>query len=237
MAAAMDPGDILSRTWELYRAHWRPLVAIAAVVYVPLGAVSAGLALLGWPGVLVANILNLAAIFPVQGALVKAVESCRGGQCDLAVDHALRLAGGRLVALTAAGLLAAVGILAGLTLLIVPGLVLLTWWIVLAPVIMLESCGVGHGFGRSHELVRGHGWPVFGVVLLTLLVLLAFSLALGIALSPLGGAARGFLQAAVGHTLAAPFAAVAWTLTYFRLRDLEERAAPAGGVPPPATAA
>ena len=63
----MDPGDILSRTWELYRAHWRHLIAIAAVIYVPLGAVSAGLALIGWPGVLAGNILNLAAIFLVQG--------------------------------------------------------------------------------------------------------------------------------------------------------------------------
>ena len=74
---------------------------------------------------------------------------------------------------------------------------------------------------------------MFGVVVLTMLVLLAFSLALGLALTPLGGPARGFLQAAVGHTLAAPFAAVAWTLTYFRLRDLERFGGPAG-VPPPA---
>ena len=70
--------------------------------------------------------------------------------------------------------------------------------------------------------MRGSGWPVFGVALLTLLILLAFSLALGIALTPLGGAARGFLQAAIGNSLAAPFAAVAWTLTYFRLRDIED---------------
>ena len=230
----MDPGDILSRTWELYRAHWRHLIAIAAVIYVPLGAVSAGLAVIGWPGVLAGNILNLAAIFPVQGALVKAVEDCREGRRDLGVAATLRHAGTRLIALTVAGLLAVLGILAGLTLLIVPGLVLLTWWIVLAPVIMLECCGVAHGFGRSHELVRGSGWPVFGVVVLTMLVLLAFSLALGLALTPLGGPARGFLQAAVGHTLAAPFAAVAWTLTYFRLRDLERFGGPAG-VPPPAS--
>ena len=112
-----------------------------------------------------------------------------------------------------------------------PGLVLLTWWLVLAPVIMLEGRGVLDCFGRSRELVRGSGWPVFGVAVLTLLVLLAFSLALGIALTPLGGAARGFLQAAVGNSLAAPFAAVAWTLTYFRLRELE-RARPAQSHPP-----
>lgn len=224
----MDPGDILRRTWELYRAHWSHLVAIAAVIYVPLGAVSAALALGGWPGILAANILNLAAIFPVQGAVVTAVEDVRDGRRDLSVAATLRHAGRRLMVLAVAGLLAALGIIGGLALLVVPGLVLLTWWLVLAPVIMLEGCGVAHGFGRSRELVRGSAWPVFGVVVLTLLVLLAFSLALGIALTPLGDVARGFLQAAIGQTLAAPFAAVAWTLTYFRLRDLERRRAPLG---------
>jgi len=219
----MDPGDILRRTWDLYRAHWRHLVAIAAVIYVPLGAVSALLALGGWPGILAANILNVAAIFLVQGALVKAVEDVREGRRELAVSRTLRHAGGRLVVLAAAGLLATLGILAGLTLLIVPGLVLLTWWLVLSPVIMLEGCGVANGFGRSRALVRGNAWGVFGVVVLTMLVLLAFSLALGIALTPLGGAARGFFLAAVGNSLAAPFAAVAWTLTYFRLLDLEQK--------------
>jgi hypothetical protein len=232
---SMDPGDILRRTWELYRAHWTHFVAIAAVIYVPLGAVSAALALGGWPGILAANILNLAAIFPVQGALAKAVEDVRHGR-ELSVADTLRQAGGRLGVLAVAGVLAVLGILAGLALLIVPGLVLLTWWVVLSPVIMLERSGVAHGFGRSRALVRGNAWPVFGVVVLTVLVLLAFSLALGIALTPLGGVARGFLQAAIGQTLAAPFAAVAWTLTYFRLRDLEGPGGPAG-VPPPAAPA
>jgi hypothetical protein len=223
----MDPGDILRRTWDLYRAHWLHFVAIAAVIYVPLGAVSALLALGGWPGILAANILNVAAIFLVQGALVKAVQDVRENRRELGVMETLRHAGGRLVVLAAAGLLATLGILVGLTLLVVPGLVLLTWWLVLSPVIMLESCGVGHAFGRSRELVRGSAWPVFGVVVLTMLVLLAFSLALGIAFTPLGGAVRGFFLAAVGNSLAAPFAAVAWTLTYFRLRDLERIREPA----------
>jgi hypothetical protein len=229
----MDPGDILSRTWGLYRAHWRHLVAIAAVIYVPLGAVSALLALAGWPGILVANILGLAAIFLVQGAIVKAVEDVRDGRADPGVADTLRHAGSRLPVLASAGLLAALGVLVGLAFLIVPGLVLLTWWLVLGPVIMLEGCGVTDCFGRSRRLVRGNAWPVFGVAVLTLLVLLAFSLALGLALTPLGGAARGFLQSAIGHSLAAPFAAVAWTLTYFRLRDLEARSTPMA-VPPPA---
>ena len=218
----MEPGDIIRRTWELYRAHPRHLVGIAAVVFVPLGGVSGLLALLGWPGILAANILNLAAIFLVQGALVKAVEDVRDGWVDLGIAETFGHARARLLPLAIAGILATIGIVAGLILLIVPGLVLLTWWLFVSPAIMLEHRSVLDAFRRSRALVRGSAWPVFGVVVLTLLVLLALGLVLGIVLAPLDGAWRGFIASAAGNSLAAPFAAVAWTLTYFRLRELEQ---------------
>jgi hypothetical protein len=227
----VDPGAILSEGWALYRAHFGHLVTIAAVVYVPLGALSALLSLAGLAGIAVGDVLNLAAIFLVQGALVKAVEDVRDGRADMSVAETFGHAGGRLVTLAAAGILAAIGIAIGLVLLIVPGLILLTWWLVLSPVVMLESRGVLDSFGRSRALVRGYGWPVFGVAVLTILVLLAFNIALGIVTLPLGDAARGFLVPAIASSLAAPFAAVAWTLTYFRLREHEE-AAPAGPAAP-----
>ena len=113
-AAAWTRATSCRRTWALYRAHWQHLITIAAVIYVPLGAVSALLALVGWPGVVVGNILSLAAIFLVQGALVKAVEDVRDGRADLSVGDTLRHAGDRLVVLAGAGLLAAIGILIGL---------------------------------------------------------------------------------------------------------------------------
>ena len=219
----MDPGDILSRTWELYRAHWRHLIAIAAVIYVPLGAVSAALALVGWPGILAGNILNVAAIFLVQGALVKAVEDVRDGRADLGIAETFGHAGARLVPLVVAGILAAVGIFAGLLLLIVPGLVLWTWWLVVPAVIVLEHRPVLESFRRSRELVRGTAWPVFGVVVLTVLILIALGLVIAILLAPVDSdVLRGFLGQAVADSLAAPFVAVAWTLTYFNLREIEE---------------
>lgn len=217
----MDPGDILRRTWDLYRSHLRHLVTIAAVVYVPMGVIAALLAMTGWPGVVAANVLNTAALFLVQGAVVTTVADVRDGRRDLGVVETLATAGRRLVPVAVAGVLATLGILLGLLLLIVPGLILLTWWLVISPVILLESSDVGASFGRSRALVHGHAWPVFGVVVLTLLVLLALGLAVGIVLSPLDEALRGFLVTAIGNSLAAPFAGVAWTLTYFRLRDLE----------------
>lgn len=220
-SAVMRPGEILRDSWALYRAHARHLISIAAVVYVPLGVVTALLVMLGWPGVILANLLNLAAIFLVQGALVKAVEDVSDGRCDLGVMHTFGFAGQRLVRLVVAGVLAAAGILVGLALLIVPGLVLLTWWLVVSPVIVLESRSVIDSFGRSRALVRGHSWPVFAVVVMTMVIVFAFTLALGVVLQPLEETLRGFLASVLGNSLAAPFAALAWTLTYFRLRALE----------------
>ena len=220
----MEPGEIMGRTWQLYRAHWRRLIAIAAIVFVPLGGIAAALALAGWPGVVAANVLSLAATFLVQGALVKAVEDLRDGRADLGIAETFGHAGAQLVPLAAAGLLAAIGIFVGLLLLIVPGLVLLTWWLVVPAVIVLEHRPVLESFRRSRELVRGTAWPVFGVVVLTVLILVALGLAIAILLAPVDSDLwRGFLGQAVADTLAAPFVAVAWTLTYFRLREIEER--------------
>jgi hypothetical protein len=125
------------------------------------------------------------------------------------------------VPLAVAGVLAAAGILVGLVLLIVPGLVLLTWWLVVSPVIVLESRSVLDGFGRSRALVRGSSWPVFGVVVMTMVIVFAFTLALGVVFQPLEETIRPFVVSVLGNSLAAPFAAVAWTLTYFRLRAIE----------------
>jgi len=221
----MEPGDILRRTWQLYRAHPRYLIGIAAVVFVPLGVIGGFLAGLGWPGVLAANLLSLAAIFFVQGALVTAVEDLRDGRVDIGIAGSFGHAGGRLMALAGAGILALIGICIGLALVIVPGLVLLTWWLVVSPVIMIEHRRVLESFGRSRELVQGSAWPVFGVAVLTLLIILVLGLALAVALSPIDSDSwTTLIGQAVANSLAAPFAAVAWTLTYFRLREIEEAA-------------
>ncbi len=221
----MQTGDIMRRTWEVYRAHPRYLIGIAAVVFVPLGVIGGALAGLGWPGVLVANLLGLAAIFFVQGALVKAVEDVRDGRVDLGIAGTFGHASGRLMALAGAGILALIGICVGLALLIVPGLVLLTWWLVVAPVIMIEHRRVLESFGRSRELVRGSAWPVFSVAVLTLLIILVLGLVLAVALSPIDSDSwTTLIGQAVTNSLAAPFAAVAWTLTYFQLREIEEAA-------------
>lgn len=218
----MDPGDILRRTWELYRSHARRLIAIALAVYVPIGLVSVVLDDGGWPGIAAANVLNLLGLFLVQGAVVTTVADVRRGGPERGVGECLAASCRRLAPVALAGVLATLGIIGGLLLFIVPGLVLLTWWLVIPPVVMLESPSVGAAFGRSRDLVRPDAWPVFGVAVLTLLVLLAMNVVVGLALTPVDGPLYGFLVTVVGSALAAPFAGVAWTLTYFRLRERED---------------
>jgi hypothetical protein len=226
----MSPGQILGEAWALYRAHWRHLLPIALVVYILLSLLVLLLAgLLGWLGVIAGVFVSLAGVFWLQGALAVAVADIRDGRADLSIRDTLSRVQPRLNTLAVAGLLAAIGITVGLLLLIVPGLVLATWWAVVVPAIVLEGRGVLEAFGRSRELVRGNGWNVFGLIVLTFLVLLGAGIVVGLllalALSPLPEWLEQYVSDVVANTLFAPFVALAFTLAYYRL--LEVREAPA----------
>ena len=134
-----------------------------------------------------------------------------------------------IVPLLVAGLLAGSGSRVGLVLLIVPGLFLMTIWAVIAPVIVLEKRPPFGAFGRSRELVRGHGWTVFAIVLITGLLTGIASGILQAAFSFLPASSRSSSAARSRRPIVAPFSAIALAITYFRLRDAHggEPAAPA----------
>jgi uncharacterized membrane protein len=185
---------------------------------------------LGWFGALVAALISLIGLFWVQGALVTAAEDIRDGRADLSFEETFQRVRPQLGAIVVAGLLAGLGVFFGLLLLIVPGLVLMTWWVLIIPVVVLERMPAGAAFSRSRELVRGYGWKVFGVIVLTILLLLAFEIVLAIALSPLADWLQSFVSNVVSGALTTPFIALMWTLLYFRL--LQAKPAPATAPPP-----
>jgi hypothetical protein len=194
-------------------------------------------ATLTWLGVILAALVSLVALFWLQASLVKAVDDVRDGRADLSLGETFSAAQKHLGAVVVAGILAAIGITIGLILLIVPGLILLTWWCLIVPTIVLESRSAGESFSRSRELVRGHAWSVFGVIVLVVVLLIGFQIVLSIILSPLADWLQSFVSQIVSGTLTAPFIAIVLTLLYFRLRDAKERAAvppPAAEPPPPA---
>jgi hypothetical protein len=225
---------VLSEAWGMYKAHWRTLLPIALVVYVVIAAISVLLvATLTWVGAILGTLVSIIGVFWLQGALVSAVDDVRDGRADLSIGDTFERVRPQLGAIIVGGLLAGLGILIGLLLLIVPGLVLLTWWVLLIPVIVLEKSSAGAAFGRSRELVRGHGWNVFGIIVLTLLLVIAFGIVLSLVLSPLAEWLQSFVSNVVSGTLVTPFIALTWTLLYFRLREAKE----AAGAPAPAPAA
>ncbi len=220
----MQPGSVFSEAFDLYKRFWQHFVPIALIVFAIIAVASLLLgAALGTLGLMFAAILSLVGIFWLQGAIAEAVSDVRDGRADLSIGETLNKVGPRVGALVAAGLLAALGVMIGLVLLIVPGLVLLTWWSVLIPAIVLERAGVFEAFGRSRELVRGNGWNVFGVIVLSLVIVLGANLAVSLALAWLPDGIRSFFQSLVSNTIITPFIAAAWTVMYFQLRG--ERAA------------
>ena len=207
----------------MYKTHWRHLIPIAFVVYVLISLFALLLVvLLGWFGAFVGALIALAGVFWLQGALVIAVDDVRDGRADLSVRETLNRVLPRLNTLTFAGLLAALGITIGFLLLIVPGLILITLWLLIVPAIMLENRGVFESFGRSRQLVSGHGWNVFGVIVLTVAILIAVNIGLSLVEAAFDSSWLNLLLNIASQTVTAPFLALAWTITYYELRAIKE---------------
>lgn len=233
----MSVGLVIRRAWELYQTHWRHFLTIALVLFTLIALLTVLLvAVLDWLGVIIAAFVSLAGVYWLQGALVIAIEDVRDGRADLSVRETLGRMRERINTLSLASLAVLVALVAasiviffGFLALIVPGLILLVifvWlvvrWILMVPVIMLEGRGVFGSLDRSAQLVRGNWWPMFGVVVVTVLVLIGIGIGVSAVLYPLPDWAQNFLGRFVASTLTAPFAALAWTLSYYELRALRD---------------
>ena len=223
MLASVNPlNGVFGESWELYKAHWRHFALIALLIYALIAVLTILLvALLGWLGVFLAALVGIAGAFWLQGTLIEAVRDVRDGRADLSVGETFGRILPSLNRIVIAGIVLGIAIGIGFLLLIVPGLVVLTLWIFVIPAIVLENRGIGDAFGRSRELVRGNGWNVFGVIVLTFVLLFGVSLAIRLILTPLDDWLASLIQQIVGNTLVAPFAIIVWTLSYYRLRALE----------------
>jgi hypothetical protein len=223
----MSIGAVLDEAWTLFTRFFLRFFVLALVVFAvvnllfaliveAISADNSGRAL--WLAILGIATAVIGTTW-LQGAFVYAVQDARDGSFDATLGEVFSRVSPSILPLLIAGLLAGLGIVAGLILLVVPGLFLMTIWAVIAPVIVLEKRPPLAAFGRSRELVRGHGWTVFGIVVIT-------GLLTGIASSILQAAFSflpRFLEILVGGTIAqaivAPFSAIALAITYFRLRD------------------
>ena len=209
---------VLREAGDLYRRFAGHFLLISFAIYLITAVLVALLALAGVAGALLGAIISFAATYVVQASLIKAVQDVRDGRVDLDLSQTVRAAGPFILPVIGASLLAGIGVTIGFVLLIVPGFILLTFWCLIVPFIVLGGAGVFQSFGNSWRTVRGYAWRVFGTYVLVFLILIAFAIVVGfilILLPPLW--LRSFVNNLVTGTLIAPFLALVATLIYYRL--------------------
>jgi hypothetical protein len=214
----MNPlSGVLGEAWRTYRAHAGHLIGIAFVIFLP-AAVLDYFATLTKAGILfLGTLILMLAMFLVQAALTRSAQDLRDGQADLSIGKTVGAAVPVLLPVIVVGLLAGFAISIGLDLLIVPGLFLITIWAVIIPVVVIEQPPMLSAFGRSRQLVRGHGWNVFGTLVTAIIILILANLVLGFLLFALPLGLRNGVATVVSGTLVAPFIVLVVTDVYYRL--------------------
>jgi hypothetical protein len=225
MNASLDAGVVIRRVFAIYVDQAPVLMPAAAVVFVFTGILRTLLVAAAPVLALVAAVIALAAITLFTGMVVELVADIQDGRRDATVSQLLRAVTPVLGRLMLVGLIAGVAIVIGFVAIIVPGLILITIWSVIAPVVVLERpSGLG-ALRRSRELVRGNGWPVFGVIVVLVVGVNVLADAIEV-LGDSAGTGAGIVVTVIVQILTAPLAALAASVLYFELRDRAPAAPP-----------
>lgn len=224
MNGRLEVGGVIRRVLDIYVDQAPVLMPAAAVVFVFTGLLTTVVLSAGAGLRLIALLISLVAQSLFTGMVVELVADVQDGRRDATPGQLLRAVTPVLGTLILVAVVAAIGIVVGFFLIIVPGLILVTIWAVSAPVVVLERPPGLAALGRSRELVRGNGWQVFGVILVLWVAVALVSGAIEIAAESASTGA-GLVVTVVLGVLTAPLTALASAVLYFDLRSLERGAA------------
>jgi hypothetical protein len=185
-------GEVLDRTFSLYRNHFLLFIGITAIPQLLILAVhvaqiiftgtigttridpsrtalSGGLAAVGILGGLVGLIIYLVAYLFAQGGTVYAVSELYLGRTTTIADS-LRRMRGQAMNLFGVTLLNGLAVLFGLILLVVPGIWLACRLITCVPAALLEDLGARDSLERSYRLTEGSAGRAFVIYLVYFVV-------------------------------------------------------------------
>jgi hypothetical protein len=232
----MGIGEILSTAFQLYRRHWRTLLAIAAVVVVPftllqylLGdqvrvqgettsngvVVSTASWAVGIAG-LVTALAGLLMFLVLTGAITRAVAAEVVGE-DPSLEQSYRFGFHRLGSVLLVSVLVGLATVGGLILFIIPGIYIGVRLAVSIEALVVEGRRGTQAMGRSWELVGGHWWHAFATLLVAALLT---GLVNALITAPFGGT-NWFVQAvvaAVATVITLPYGVLVGVLLYLDLR-------------------
>jgi hypothetical protein len=235
----MGIGEILSTAFQLYRRHWRTLLAIAAVVVVPFtllqyligdqvrtrgeevanGVVSTSSWAVGIAG-LVAALAGVVMFLVLTGAITRAVAAEVAGE-DPSLEQSYRFGFHRFWSVLLVGVLVGLATVAGLILFIIPGIYIGIRLCVSIEALVVEGRRGTQAMGRSWELVGGHWWHAFG----TLVVAGLLTGVVNALITAPFGATGWFVQAvvaAVATVVTLPYGVLVGVLLYLDLRARKE---------------
>jgi hypothetical protein len=232
---------VYGRVWHTYWA-WAPkLLALAAVVFIPLGFVDALLGEVETSSLNVTDGFHVAALI---GAVAAVTASSLFGEVFFSgaiaaslthPEHEEAPSLGHLARHISYGKLIAVDVIyvvittLGLIAVIVPGLIAVVYLSLAGPVVELEKRSVRDGFVRSFRLVRGHFWMVAAVVIPIETVGDGLNEAIvdGIHHGLGGGLLAAWVGEAIGNIVTAPVFSVAVVLLTLDLIHHRDGTAPA----------
>jgi hypothetical protein len=133
---------------------------------------------------------------------------------------ALRDATSRWPTVLALAVVGSIGVLVGLALLVVPGIVLLVWWLLAYQGALIEQLGWRASLGRSRELARGHFWQLLVVALVAIGSTAIVDYAtFRVAEAALPGFVAGWVGGVVADTFGMAVVAALTTAAYWQLRQ------------------
>jgi hypothetical protein len=241
--AALPPrgiSEILSTAFQLYRRYWRSLVAIAAVVVVPLTVLQYGVG--HWvrshgqqmqdqvvvstsiwavaSASLLAAVIGLLLYQVLTGAITRTIAAEVAGQ-DLGLEQSYRFGFARLGPILVVSILVGLATLLGLIVFIIPGIYIAVRLAVSIQALVVEDKRGTQAMRRSWALVGGHWWHAA----FTLLVAALITVVVNAVITAPFGAGAWFIQgvaAAIATTVTLPYGALVGVLLYLDLRARKE---------------
>jgi len=212
---------VLSDALGTYFRRWWELVPRAFVIYLGLSltALAVGQAFGGAAGIAASALITFFGYFWLQALHVLEVAGD-----ESAAGRTFRRAARRLLPLLGASVLAGLGLALGFVLFLVPGLVLMVWWSLLVPAVVLEGHGPRAALRRSRELVRGHGVKVFTTMVISAVIVIPVAVVLLVVISYTfkdSPETASFVGDIVVDPVTAPFGVLVWTSVDFKLRETE----------------
>jgi hypothetical protein len=163
MTWTMD--QALSMTWQVVKANFVTFFAVVLVVDLPQLVVELA-DVNQWVDLVVSTLTGILASVALTVGTVQALGGKRPPDLAGMLQWIFTARAGPAVVL---GVVQWLVIALGFAALIVPGLWVLTIWMVALPALIVERIGVGEALNRSTELTRGRRWRVLGTFIVAAL--------------------------------------------------------------------